>query len=213
MPDWVEKHKPYEPVSTAELRLGTVLRRVPFPKKILGSVAFHELDEAGKDRKIALEDISVGSSVARSDKVVISPGVVLTPDCDIFTHKCNALTVAQLQSPEAYIALNAPKKDVAERIRADVKKAHTTNPGVFDHRGLLLLPGDPVIGFEDSLVLLENHISMPIEFVSTTHAFTVTQDTVAGVDNIWFRIKDDPLRIRLVNEFARQVLRIGLEDA
>ncbi len=141
----------------------------------------------------------------------------MSPDCDVFQVKCNAVSVAQMLTVESYISINNPKAEIAHQIRVKAAKGSSTNPGAFDERGLLFLPGDPSLGFEDSLVLLENHVSLPIERPSGvtrfSPSFEVTEDSVGGQYNLWFQIKDDPLRIRLVNEFVRLMLRVGLEDA
>jgi hypothetical protein len=150
----------------------------------------------------------------RSDKVSVSPAVVLTPDCDIFQHKCNAVSVAQIVSPEEYISNNSLKKEKSDGLRTAISRARTGNPGSFNFPGLFLLLADPSIDFPDSLVLLENHISLPIQFPDgDPNGSKVTEASVGSVDNLWFHIVHAELRIRLINVYARQMLRVGLPDA
>ncbi|MBV6504367.1 MAG: hypothetical protein AKCLJLPJ_02488 [Fimbriimonadales bacterium] len=213
MPSWVETHQPYEAVSAAELRTGTVLRRVPFAVTPLGLVDFGSIDASGSLETVDLASVEAGAKVLRQDKVTVCSGAVMTPDCDIFQHKCNAVTVAQVLTVESYIELNGLKPHAASDLRRRVHEACLSNPGAFEKRGLFLLPGDAALGLENSFVLLENHVSIPIEFVSEGSGFAVSEESVVGQANIWFRIRHDLLRARLVNEYARQTLRVGLEDA
>jgi len=210
---WVETHKPYETVSTAELRTGTVLRRIPFPATLLGFNRFESRDDSGSTQEVDFSTIQIGTEATRGDNVMIASGVIMTPDCDIFQHKCNAVTVAQIVDVESYIKGNITKEATAKQFRSDVLNASGSNPGAFNKAGLFLLPASADMGLPDSLVLLGNHVSLPIEFSNDGGGFSVSEASIGKLENLWFRIRQDLLRLRLINEFARQLLRIGLADA
>jgi hypothetical protein len=74
--------------------------------------------------------------------------------------------------------------------------------------------GDKDLGFGDHVVLLENQVSLPIEFAAgQKEGMQVSDASVNGLDNIWFWIQHPELRARLTTEFTRHMLRIGLQDA
>lgn len=212
MTDWVVANRPYRQVDKLELHTGTVLRRVPFTNSSLGESSF-ALAVDGKASKVALDTVTSESIAARGDQVVVSPGIVLTPDCDIFQHKVNRIVVAQIVSIEAHVknqGLNSEKKG---RLFESMNRSRATNPGAFNQPGLFPLHADKTLGFEDHLVLLENLASIPIQYSpGQSQGAEVISRSVNGLDNIWFWIHHPGLRIRLINEFARHMLRIGLAD-
>jgi hypothetical protein len=132
MPDWVATYKPYQRVELVELRTGTVLRRVPFPVMTVGATTFGVIGSDEKPQVMPLTGVTLEAEVVRSDKVVVSPGVILTPDCDIFQHKCNRVVVAQLVSVESHIKNQGLNSDKAKRFRESVSKARESNPGAFN---------------------------------------------------------------------------------
>lgn len=212
MADWVATNKPYQKVDLVELRTGTVLRRVPFSAELLTATTFG-VEREGKREKLHLVEVDQESEVARFDKVVVSPGIVLTPDCDIFQHKGNRVVVAQVVSVASHIKNQGLSSDRAKRLRDSIDRARSTSPGAFTHAGLFPLLAENELGFEDHLVLLENITSIPIQFAGENQGMAVTDESVCGLDNLWFWIQHPELRARLVNEFARHMLRIGLQDA
>lgn len=214
MPDWVATYKPYQRVELVELRTGTVLRRVPFPVMTVGATTFGVIGSEGEPQAVTLTGVTLEAEVVRSDKVVVSPGIILTPDCDIFQHKCNRVVVAQLVSVESHIKNQELNSDKAKRFRESVSKARESNPGAFNQPGLFPMLGDKDLGFGDHVVLLENLVSIPIEFAAgQKEGMQVSDASVNGLDNIWFWIQHPELRARLTTEFTRHMLRIGLQDA
>lgn len=213
MPDWVATNKPYQKVDLVELRMGMVLRRVPFSVTLIGETRLGVQNEAGKSEVVSLAGSPLAVEVARADKAVVSPGIVLTPDCDIFQHKGNRVVVAQVVSVESHIKNQALNSDKAKRLREGMDKARGTNPGAFNQPGLFPLLEEKELGLEDHLVLLENLASIPIQFRGEKQGMGVTEASVGGLDNLWFWIQHPELRGRLVNELARHMLRIGLQDA
>lgn len=210
MSDWVTTFKPYNKVEVELLRMGTVLKRVPFSVSFLGVTAFG-LDSS---TQVKLGDISLESEIYRSEKAVISPAVILTPDCDIFQHKTNRVVVAQLVSLENHIKNQSLNSNRASKLRDDFKKCKESNPGAFNHPGLFPMLEDKAIGFTDHVVLLDNICSLPIDFVGgQSTGLQVTPNSIVGVENIWFWIQTPELRARLATEFSRHMLRIGLLDS
>lgn len=219
MADWVDRFKPYAAVNDLEVRTGTVFRRVPFAATLLGSTAFGLADVpkgtgSVPPTRVDLALLQPGGEAIRTDNVTIEPGVVMTADCDIFQHKCNTLCVARMVAPERFIELNCLRQEKAENLRKAIRRARIENPATFNFPGLFLLLGDPAFAFEDAIILLDSFISLPIEFATgAPPGSIVTADSIGGRDNAWFRVSHPELRIRMVNEFARQLLRVGLADA
>ncbi len=214
MADWVATNKPYQKVDQTELRMGTVLRRVPFSVTPIGDTRLGIQNETGRPAAVkSFDGAPLETEVARADKVVVSPGIVLTPDCDIFQHKSNRVVVVQIVSVERHIENQRLNSDKAKRLKEGMDKARRTNPGAFNQPGLFPLLAEKELGLVDHLVLLENLTSVPIQFAGQTNGMAVTDKSVCGLDNIWFWIQHPELRARLVNEFARHMLRIGLRDA
>jgi len=180
---------------------------------LLGETRLGVQHDDGRSEVMPLVDAPLETEVARGDKAIVSPGIVLTPDCDIFQQKGNRVVVAQVVSVASHIKNQGLNSDRARRLRDDIEKARGTNPGAFTHAGLFPLLAEKELEFDDHLVLLENLISMPIQFAGDKPGIAVTDESVCGLDNLWFWIRHPELRARLVNEFARHMLRLGLQDA
>jgi hypothetical protein len=214
MADWVDSFKPYQSVESCELRMGTVLRRVPFPVSALGSNAFGVKASDGQPQSLPLDAIALETEVVRTEKVTISPGVVITPECDIFQHKCNRVVLAQLVTVDNHIINQNLAPGKSRALREEIDRARQSNPGAFNRAGLFLMLRDNEFGFFDHVILMENQVSLPIEFAEgQDKGVLVTESSVGGFANIWFRIGDPLLKSRLTAEIARHFLRIGLEDA
>lgn len=213
MADWVQTRNPYELVSDVEVGTGTVLRRVPFSVAPLGQIRFAEAERSGVGWK-GLDDFATETEVGRVDKAILSPGIVLTPECDIYQHKVNRVVVAQIVSVSAHIlnqGLTAQKK---KTIVESIERARESNPGAFNIPGLFPLLRDERLNFADHLVLLDNVTSLAIVFADGQQTgLSVTSESIDGHKNIWFRLADSDLRSRLTCEFVRHMLRIGLPDA
>lgn len=152
--------------------------------------------------------------MGRTSQVEFFPAVILTPDCDIYQHKVNTVVVIQIIPVETFIERNGMAERKANLLRGEVEQAKASNPGAFSRSGVFFLPGSTDLDFPDSLAIFNMQCIVPIQFpdgdVQGNH---VIADSIGGQENLWFRIKHSDFRARLVNEFSRQMWRIGLPDA
>lgn len=212
MASWGTKYEAYTEPQTPTVSTGTVFRCIPFPNLPIGESIFARIAN-NKPATVPFNNINSGEEIGITTSAHVSAGIVLTPDCDIYQHKVNTLIVAQILSIDTFITVNGLTDRQERALREEIVRAKSTNPGSLNRSGIHFLPQDTRFDFEDSFVIFSNHMSIPIRFTENSNTGQeIVSNSVGGNENFWFRIGNPELKIRLVNEFARHILRIGLPD-
>ena len=208
--NWGESFKPYTVVSQPELTTGTVLRKVPFIRSTIDSQEFYDANGDGPSNIFAVKDPERCSLLTNA---FVSCGLILSPDCDICQRKINQVVAIQVLPVETYIRLNNVTGSKLVTLKQNLNRASSENPGCLNVPGLHYLPEDKSIDFPESVAILNMHTIVPFIAAGTKGLDQrIDPKSIGGQDNLWFRISHSELRIRVVNEFAMGLLKVGLED-
>ena len=207
MKSWVQCYQPYcNP--DADRPLGsTVFRKVPFAVYTLDQTVFG--NDTGEN-VVDFSEIVSEQDYSRLDVVRVSPGIVVTPICDIVNRKVDTLLVAELVSVEEYVRRAGLKSEQAKAVKKKVLDAQTSNPGILNANGVCLLPASEDHMFENHLVYFNSITSIRL---SLNEDRSIDHSSICWSDNVWFHLSNQQLIDMISTEFARHYLRIGVSDS